>query len=480
MFKNFDKHFYFNIFIGWLVCINISFTIYSLFNGTFQINDDLEHLRAAYFVSLGEVPYRDFFEHHHPLLWYVLAPLIKILPHKTLVTLAICRSISFSISVFTFYYVYKIMRFETKQESSILIFIAVIFWTINSFGLFSNVKPDTYARFCYFFGLYHLFLYFRDKHFKNLQICTISICFAFMFIQITIFQILPLIFPVGYFLYKNPNQIKNIFKALVIPIIMLAIAAYYFYINDALYLYYEKNWLLNKILSKINYGNQSPKLYQIKDIILFTIIDLLVYTYYRKFNIYTTTIAILFCSELLQRLILPGPIRYCLYLVIFSTILITPLLTSLIKKYAHLFGIIFFVITAYHLLNSLIEFDIQSSHQTRPYQYFSHRNMEHEKVLTQRFGIYHPRLHYYWMYPLPESIDNMFFGGHRDYNVEKLISKHKIRYIDIDHNCMYCEIETNLTEKQKEICKNHKISAEMYNKYKPVRNTKLMIMKEDN
>ena len=34
--------------------------------------DELEHLHAAGLVANGAVPYRDFFEHHGPLLWYVL------------------------------------------------------------------------------------------------------------------------------------------------------------------------------------------------------------------------------------------------------------------------------------------------------------------------------------------------------------------------------------------------------------------------
>lgn len=40
--------------------------------------DELEHLHAAYCVWRGEVPYRDFFEHHGPALYYCLWPLLEI------------------------------------------------------------------------------------------------------------------------------------------------------------------------------------------------------------------------------------------------------------------------------------------------------------------------------------------------------------------------------------------------------------------
>lgn len=41
--------------------------------------DELEHLHAAFCVSRGELPYRDFFEHHAPALYYLLQPLFRIL-----------------------------------------------------------------------------------------------------------------------------------------------------------------------------------------------------------------------------------------------------------------------------------------------------------------------------------------------------------------------------------------------------------------
>src|SRR5262249_48141951 len=39
--------------------------------------DELEHVHAAYCVWRGDVPYRDFFEHHAPALYYILVPLMK-------------------------------------------------------------------------------------------------------------------------------------------------------------------------------------------------------------------------------------------------------------------------------------------------------------------------------------------------------------------------------------------------------------------
>jgi hypothetical protein len=40
--------------------------------------DELEHVHAACAVSWGEVPYRDFFEHHGPALYYLLQPIVRL------------------------------------------------------------------------------------------------------------------------------------------------------------------------------------------------------------------------------------------------------------------------------------------------------------------------------------------------------------------------------------------------------------------
>ncbi|MDD5303949.1 MAG: hypothetical protein PHS14_12685 [Elusimicrobia bacterium] len=39
--------------------------------------DELEHLHAALLVARGNLPFRDFFEHHGPLFWAALAPVVE-------------------------------------------------------------------------------------------------------------------------------------------------------------------------------------------------------------------------------------------------------------------------------------------------------------------------------------------------------------------------------------------------------------------
>ena len=40
--------------------------------------DEIEHLHVGYLISIGELPYRDFFEHHLPMFHYLISVLNEI------------------------------------------------------------------------------------------------------------------------------------------------------------------------------------------------------------------------------------------------------------------------------------------------------------------------------------------------------------------------------------------------------------------
>ena len=43
------------------------------------VDDEVEHLHAAWAVAQGQVPYRDFFQNHTPLLYYLMAPVFALM-----------------------------------------------------------------------------------------------------------------------------------------------------------------------------------------------------------------------------------------------------------------------------------------------------------------------------------------------------------------------------------------------------------------
>ena len=47
--------------------------------------DHAEHLHSSWLVWQGKIPYRDFFEHHNPLMWYILAPIVGLFYNNALI-----------------------------------------------------------------------------------------------------------------------------------------------------------------------------------------------------------------------------------------------------------------------------------------------------------------------------------------------------------------------------------------------------------
>lgn len=61
-------------------------------------NDEVEHLHCAWLLSRGEIPWRDFWEHHPPALWQALAPLVLVLP-ESVTTLWAVRGVALGLMV---------------------------------------------------------------------------------------------------------------------------------------------------------------------------------------------------------------------------------------------------------------------------------------------------------------------------------------------------------------------------------------------
>jgi hypothetical protein len=60
--------------------------------------DELEHVHSTWHVLSGALPYVDSFQHHHSLLWYVLAPVLA-LTGESAGTVVVFRLVFFLLTV---------------------------------------------------------------------------------------------------------------------------------------------------------------------------------------------------------------------------------------------------------------------------------------------------------------------------------------------------------------------------------------------
>lgn len=233
---------YFILGLGLLEAVLAGYVFY--FN--YMCMDHAEHLHAAWLIWQGKVPYRDFFEHHNPLLWYVLAPIVAAFYRNALI-IYISRAISVLAYAVFFAGFYKICRrfLDISVQKFVL---AVLFYFLvpdNMFMLF-ELQPDSFMWAAGIWGFYFLFSYIGEKRQRDLTAAFFLFFVSFMFLQ----KIMAILAIAGvYFLYliykKEISGFKDVFKALVPTLAGVGGWVLYLHYTNSFNLYLLLNYDLN-------------------------------------------------------------------------------------------------------------------------------------------------------------------------------------------------------------------------------------------
>jgi hypothetical protein len=104
--------------IGWLIGIAAALRLLPLARLHPIVWDEVEFYRATDFVSRGLVPYRDFWEHHTPLQWFLFAPIAMLVKSPGVSTILIMRWAQLPLWILTFVLLWKWMRGEGFSATS--------------------------------------------------------------------------------------------------------------------------------------------------------------------------------------------------------------------------------------------------------------------------------------------------------------------------------------------------------------------------
>jgi hypothetical protein len=80
--------------------------------------DELQHFHFAWNIGQGMLPYRDFFEHHPPLLHYVLAPMVRSLTEANFALLLVSRLAALGILVWIITEFCRLLRLSVSKEAA--------------------------------------------------------------------------------------------------------------------------------------------------------------------------------------------------------------------------------------------------------------------------------------------------------------------------------------------------------------------------
>ncbi len=207
--------------------------------------DHAEHLHAAWLVWQGNVPYRDFFEHHNPLLWYLLAPIVATFYNNALI-LYISRVISACIYILCFTGLWKIAR-NFLNISGKAVILGVIFYFIipDNLFLFYELQPDSFMLAAFIWGLLYFFRYLEYNKQTDLSVAFSLFTISFLFLQKILLLLFGLALYILFLITKKKISLNNIFQAATYPVIILFFFYLCLYYTNSLNLYLIFNYELN-------------------------------------------------------------------------------------------------------------------------------------------------------------------------------------------------------------------------------------------
>lgn len=241
----FDSYKYFNILFYIAVSLFAALSIANI-KASGLLVDTLEHLRASFFIGSGLLPYKDFFEHHNPLLWFMLSPLTKML-YGNLVIVPLVRSLALLGYFLCIYLIYLInAKFIYGKKAALIstfVLISLPIW----FDII-NIRPDIFMMLCFLGALYLFYSYLENKKLLKLIVCYTLISISFLFLQ----KVLFLIFGFGlvnlWYIYKKELKIKDVIIASVVASAPLIIFCSYLLYNGIFDDWFYYNFTFNTIV----------------------------------------------------------------------------------------------------------------------------------------------------------------------------------------------------------------------------------------
>ena len=211
--------------------------------------DNVEHLHSSWLIWQGEIPYRDFFEHHNPLLWYLSAPLVAMMIDNEMI-FNIFNVLSIISVFFMCIYQAKITLDADKNKIYALLLIAV---ELSSYSVLWSLsyRPDTFMYTFLFAGIYYLDLYLSKKDIKKLIICFLLFFISFMFTQKVLLNLIVIGGFICWNIYCKKMTCKAVLIASILPLILFVGYIIYLYCNESLQIYIQSNYLFNAYIPEV-------------------------------------------------------------------------------------------------------------------------------------------------------------------------------------------------------------------------------------
>jgi hypothetical protein len=144
-------------------------------------HDEFEHIHTAWKLGQGEVPYRDFFQHHHLLLHTLMRPWLGIFGDD-IATILLMRVLFFGILLVTAVTVYRLARLHLERipaQLAVLFFLTLS--TVYTKGI--EIRPDLAAILAVLWSLLFLLRQRGNETLRPLLLSGMAFGIGFMLLQ---------------------------------------------------------------------------------------------------------------------------------------------------------------------------------------------------------------------------------------------------------------------------------------------------------
>jgi len=212
-------------------------------NGRFSV-DEFEHIHSAWYVRTGHVPYSDFFQHHNPLLWYVMAPFLWVFGH-TVRTVMVFRFLMFIFTLGIAYLTYLISRALTDSKEAGLFSVLLLLSMRTFVGSALEIRPDIPMVLFGLLSIYYLVKFLQTNENWRITLCGLFASISFLFLQKMIFLLFAYAAIFVCQLSRRQMSAKGVLYFCVSFLAPQAVLAGYLMTTGSFRDYILANWLVN-------------------------------------------------------------------------------------------------------------------------------------------------------------------------------------------------------------------------------------------
>lgn len=418
------------------IAINVIYLFASIFISRRAVGDDLEHIHASWLVWQGLVPYTDFFEHHHPLMWYMFAPLVGFFSGNVMVFLLI-RCLMAMVSLITLYVIYRLIKDFWGNKIAALIAINLFCFSNTALDAMVQFKPDTFMHLFFFIGLYLFFAFWRDNKQKYLNLAVLSWAVGFLFLQTIIFLLLPVGLCGIYLLVKKQIEWKSILKALPFGLVPLALFGVYLLVCGNAQRYFETNWLLNSHIMEDIWDTRIKDFSDLYGILCCGVASA-IYLLMKKPNKYILCLLVMYAVELLLRTTYISIwMYYFKILVLYNAVLVALACAEFYEAKNRLAWLIMPLMLLgcgkFWLFEGLEPGEIDTFDVLKVITHISRNTTSEDIVLGVPgvpFGVFNKNPHYYWFsWNYMGRLDEKYFHYTEPFDINEIIINKKPKYV---------------------------------------------------